>query len=80
MDIITKTTKQKEIISIVDEEMEQLDKDNPSATMSKIQNRMLMNDLFEGDLETYAKAYFTQKLLNHKEFHHEGEIGGRVTK
>lgn len=80
MDIITKTTKQKEIISIVDEEMEQLDLDNPSVTMNKIQNKMLMNDLFQGDLELYAKAYFTDKLLNHKEFHHEGEISPRITK
>jgi len=80
MDIITKTTKQKEIISIIDEEMEQLDLNNPSVTMNKIKNRMLHEDLIHGDLLFYAKAYFTDKLLNHKEFHHEGEIGGRVTK
>lgn len=80
MDIITKSAKQKQVINIVDEEMEQLDLDNPSVTMNKITNKMLMNDLFQGDLETYAKAYFTDKLLTHKEFHHEGEVGGRITK
>ena len=80
MDIITKSAKQKQVINIVDEEMEQLDLDNPSVTMSKIQNRMLCEDLIHGDLLYYAKAYFTEKLLNHEEFYNEGEQGGRITK
>ena len=80
MDIITKSAKQKEIIKLIDEEMEQLDLDNPSVTMSKIQNRMLREDLIHGDLLYYAKAYFTEKLLNHEEFYNEGEHGGRITK